>query len=543
MISAAFFLALLMGTVSPRQDEPEFLWHNGDIHTFSRGRVEAMAIRGDRIVALGRTEDLARAAGPGTTRIDLQGRTVTPGLIDSHGHMSSLGRILAGRLDLRATKSFQDLLDSVSTRVAETKRGEWILGSRWDEANWGRKEFPTHAELSAVSPDHPVLLHRVDGHAALANHRAMELAGIGPGTKDPGGGRILRDSDGNPTGIFVDHAMSLFHPVLPARGGIRGDLLAAQERCLSLGLTGVHDAGIDPPLVEAYRKLEAEGTLRLRVYGMLKMNRERESWLEEKKPIKGERFTLRAIKVFLDGAMGSRGAWLLEDYADRRGNRGLPQVEPDLLESWTRLAISRGWQVCIHAIGDRAIRETLDAYQRAEGKPEHRLRVEHAQVAAWKDLERFARQGVIPSMQPTHATSDMRWAKDRLGEDRLRGAYAWATLVRGGAFLAAGSDFPVESPDPMKGIYAAVTRQDGKGWPEGGWRPEERLTRREAFRAFTLGAAHAAFEEEEKGTLEPGKLADFVVWSADPVTCPPEELLRIRALRTVIGGETVFKSP
>lgn len=529
-------MGILLALLLSLQDEADVLYVNGTIHTVTRGRAEAMAVKGDRIVAVGRLDDLEKLRAARV--VDLRGRCVTPGLIDAHGHVAGLGSLLTGRIDLRSTKSLEELVREVEAKAKKLKKGDWILGGRWDQANWNQKEFPTHEKLSAVTPDHPVLLSRVDGHAALANRRAMELAGVTRDTPNPSGGEILRDSKGEPTGIFVDNAIDLFDRVVVGGRSVRDEILAAQDRCLSVGLTGVHDAGIGSHEVEVYRALEKDGKLKLRVYAMGGPG------FAEGKPTVGDRFTLRAIKMMVDGAMGSRGAWLLEDYADRAGHRGLPVTDPKIIERVARAALKNGWQVCTHAIGDRGIRETLDAYERAlKDVPvkDHRFRVEHAQCPALSDIDRFAKLAVVPSMQPTHATSDMRWAEDRVGPERVKGAYAWSRFLRSGCRIAAGSDFPVESENPLWGIYAAATRQDHEGRPEGGWRAEERMTREEALRAFTLDAAWAAFEEDRKGSLEAGKLADFVVWSVDIVTCDPKALLKAEAMLTVVGGVTVFE--
>ncbi|MDP6957784.1 MAG: amidohydrolase [Planctomycetota bacterium] len=526
---------------SPQSDSnshPDAIFLNGNIYTLTSSRVEALAVREGNLIAAGSTRDISKLASRETECIDLGGQAVTPGLMDSHGHMTSLGRLLTGKIDLSSTKSFQDLLSAVRAQIEKRAEGEWIFGGRWDQTNWGDDLFPPHHQLSSLSPNHPVFLHRRDGHAVLVNQKAMDLAGIDLDSKSPQGGEILRDSNGELTGIFVDNAMSLFDPVLPAPQKIRMEILAAQEHCLSLGLTGVHDAGIDPAEVDVYETLEKDRDLHLRIYGMLFMKPGCESILRERTPKEGDRFSLRAIKILLDGALGSRGAWLKADYSDSVGSHGFPLHDMSTLGAWVHLAAEKGWQVCTHAIGDRAVGETLDAYEHVRGE---RPRIEHAQMIGQDDLSRFSRLGVIASVQPVHATSDMRWVEERLGRGRLRGAYAWRSLLREGVALAGGSDFPVEPADPWKGIYAAVTRQDSHGMPVGGWIPEEKLTREEALHAFTVGAAYASFEEHRKGTLVPGKFADFVVWSADPMTCSDEALLEIRAERTVIGGKSVYQ--
>jgi predicted amidohydrolase YtcJ len=508
---------------------------------------EALAARGGRVIAVGREREVRRAAGSGAKLLDLGGGFVYPGFIDAHCHLASLGRMRGGMLDLNDAKSFEEMLGRVKARLAKTRPGAWIVGRGWDQADWGQKRLPEHGKLSEISPDNPVILYRVDGHAALVNTAAMKAAGLTAGTAGPPGGEVLKDRDGAPTGLLVDTAINLVsrHVSVP-RARIRDELLAGQKACLAAGLTGVHDAGISPLGAAAYTKLCDAGLLKLRVYAMLGAGSAR-GVVEKREPIVGYgggRFTLRAVKCYIDGALGSRGAWLIEPYSDRPGHSGCP-VAPEKVRETAALCARRGWQCCTHAIGDRANREVLDAYEaalKAHPGGDRRFRVEHAQIISSDDLPRFAKLGVIPSMQPTHATSDMRWAADRLGEKRLSGAYAWATLLKAGCRIAGGSDFPVESERPLLGIYAAVTRQDREGRPEGGWRPEERMTRLQALRAFTVDAAHAAFEEKQKGTLETGKLADFTVLDTDVLTCSPKGILKAKVLMTVIGGEVVYRS-
>ncbi len=538
------------GCATPRSGgEPQVVYHGGNVYTFNprQPRAAAIAVRDGRIVAIGSDSAVLALAGEMTRRVPLAGRTVTPGLIDAHVHMSWLGSVKTGRLNLAQVKSFDELIDLVKERAAETPKGEWVLGSLWDNASWGMKAFPTHERLSAAVPDHPVWLGRNDGHMALANARAMALAGITRDTPDPTGGEILRDADGNATGLFVDNAMELMGRVVPRDASVRDDLLAAQDACLALGITGVHDAGISPAEIDVYKRLADAGALKLRVYGMIHAESAIE-YISRHKPLIGYadgRFTLRAVKCFADGAMSTRGAWLFAPYSDRPGYVGLPVQNLDWIGKITRASLDARYQVCTHAIGDRAIHEILNLYETAitsHPKLDHRLRVEHAQNPAFADIARFAALDVIPSMQPVHATSDMRWAEDRVGPERVTGAYAWAKFLRAGCRIAAGSDCPVEDPNPLWGVYAAVTRQDQQGHPPGGWYPDECMTREEAFRAFTLDAAYSAFEEHDKGTLEPGKLADFTVYDRDVLRCPARELVDTKVHMTVINGEIVYES-
>ena len=522
----AALLAACLGRAA-EAEPPDAIFTGGSVYTLDAAgtRAEAIAVRAGRILAVGSNREMLALAGAGTKRIDLKGLTVVPGLIDAHGHMAGLGALKCGQEDLLDTTSFDELVKRVEARVRKARPGEWILGSRWDQANWGQKDFPAHAKLSAVSPENPVLLWRVDGHAALANAKALALAGIGRDTPNPPGGEILRGADGEPTGMLIDAAKALvIRQVRAPAADLRAQLLAAQEACLAAGLTGIHDAGLGDVEIALYKKLCDEGRLKTRIYGMVSAGAD---YLATHRPLVGYgdgRFSLRAVKCFADGALGSRGAWLLAPYSDRPDHSGLATQKPEAIAAVAAAAAEHGWQICTHAIGDRANREVLDAYEKAlKGRAgtDLRFRVEHAQVVDPADLPRFAKLGVIASMQPTHATSDMRWAADRLGEARLAGAYAWATLVGSGAHLAAGSDFPVESERPLWGIYAAATRQDRRGEPAGGWRPKERLTR--------------------EGTLEPGKLAEFVVLNRDPLRCEPAELLTTEAVMTVIGGEVVYR--
>jgi predicted amidohydrolase YtcJ len=547
-MSRVLVIALLAGCVSPTQDPPpDAIYWNAVIHPVVGPRAEALAVRSGRIAAVGSNAAVKSLAGASTSIVDLGGKTVVPGLIDCHGHLAGLGSLLTGRLDLVQTKSYDQALAMVKERVAKAKPGEWILGGRWDQANWGDKDYPTHERLSAVSPDHPVWLTRVDGHMGLANRKAMDLAGITRSTPNPAGGEILKGSDGEPNGLFVDNAEDLIAArIRGGRAGFAEMVLAAQQACLKVGLTGVHDAGVSPSEFPTYRALDEDGRLKLRVYAMVSGGERTPDWFAKNPPHRGRRLTIRACKMFIDGAMGSRGAWLLEPYADRPGYTGLPVTPPDVLRRVTEAGLRHGYQICTHAIGDRGCRETLDAYEaamKAVPSRDPRLRVEHAQNPAVADIPRFARLGVIASMQQTHATSDMRWAEDRVGPERVKGAYAWRKFLDAGARIAGGSDFPVEGENPLWGFYSAVTRQDHEGRPEGGWKPEERMTREEALRSFTLDAAYASFEESERGSLEPGKLADFVVFTKDILAVPAREILATECVLTVIGGDVVYRSP
>ena len=517
----------------------------------TRPRAEAIATTGARIVAVGSNAEMRRLIRPETKVHDLAGKTVLPGLIDAHCHVASLGSFGLGRLDLSQATSFEDVVAAVAEKVQTSKKSEWIVGGRWDHESWPEHKLPRHEKLSAISPDNPVWLTRVDGHAGLANAAAMQFAEITRDTPTPVGGEIIHDENGQPTGVFVDNAADLIADKIDTPPTDTADLIRkAQQMCLSVGLTGVHDAYITPAEVEVYRQLAESDELKLRVYAMVS-GKYAQTYFREHGLLITDHLTVRSAKLFADGALGSRGAWLLEPYSDRptdadgRPYSGLNVMKPEFMRMIAEDGLRQGYQVCTHAIGDRANRTVLNAYALAlsrRPRDDHRFRIEHAQILSLEDIPRFAELGVIPSMQPTHCTSDMRWVYDRIGAQRAQGAYAWIKLRRTGRPIPAGSDFPIESHNPFLGIYAAVTRQDAAGQPAGGWHPEERMTRGEALRSFTIDSAYAAFEEQHKGSLEPGKLADFVVIDRDIMTCPPRKILETRVLLTIIGGEAVYES-
>ncbi len=528
----------------------------------------AVACRDGRIVFVGSDEQARDWIGPKTRVFPLSGAALMPGLTDAHGHLLGLGDSLA-RVDLVGTASFSEVVERAAARAASAPRGTWILGRGWDQNDWPEKAFPDHHALSEQTPDHPSFLRRIDGHAGLANAEALRIAGVTRHTPDPEGGRILKDAtSGEPTGVLVDNAMRLVDRVIPAptHEERTAALARAMQECVALGLTEVHDAGVDLETITCYRELASAGRMPIRVYAMVSGGRARAdaaharesdeiegnpalaAYLERGPEIgaAGGLLTVRAVKLYADGALGSRGAALLEPYADDPENRGLLVSDPEAIRETTVRCLKAGLQVCVHAIGDRGNRVVLDAFERALAEvpsKDARLRIEHAQVLSPSDIPRFARLGVIASMQPTHATSDMPWVPDRVGPERARGAYAWRSLVRSGVTLAFGSDFPVESASPILGIYAGLTRQDLEGRPAGGWLPEERLTPVEVLRAFTAGAAYAAFEESQGGAIAVGKRADLTALSLDPLTAAPRELLGAKVVATVVSGRVVYGSP
>lgn len=498
------------------------------------------------ILAVGEQATLEQAF-PDARRIDLEGRAVLPGLIDSHGHLHGLAQTLT-QADLVGAASKEEVIARLRAFEASLPEGAWLLGHGWDQNDWPVQEFPGRADLDAEFPNRPVWLERIDGHAAWANTRAMAAADRDlSGDWQPEGGMIHRGDDGQATGIFIDKAMGLVQQAVPPVSPELMDsaLDLALRTLASVGLTGVHDPGVNRSVVELYRAKIAAGAFPLRVYAMADGTGPTLDWLCENGPVAdaGGRLQMRSVKLYADGALGSRGAALLADYADEPGSRGLLFASDEALQAQMRRVLSCGLQLAVHAIGDRANRQVLDTYERLLPEfPENpgRHRVEHVQVLDAADIPRFAAHGVIAAMQPIHATSDMYWAGERLGAERLAGAYAWKSLADAGATLAFGSDFPVERANPMLGIYAAVSRQDLEGWPEGGWQPQQRLTREQAIRAFTLDAARAAFMEDSVGSLETGKRADFIVLDRDLMQVPVAEIPGVRVLQTWVDGQRVF---
>jgi predicted amidohydrolase YtcJ len=558
MLRALALLAVL-AVSAHAQPTPVTVLHNARIYTVNPDQptAEALAFAEGRLLALG-TEDEVLEAYPDARRLDARGRTVVPGLIDAHAHLMNLGLSLL-RADLAGTTSKDEILERLTAFAAGLPEGAWLTGRGWDQNAWpaaadGSFPFPTRADLDAAFPERPVWLTRVDGHAAWANTAALRAAGLdpdAPAPEAPEGGAIRTDAEGRPTGVFIDRAMGLVANAIPESE--EAELEEALERALeataSHGLTGVHDAGADLATFRRYERFIEAGRFPLRVYAMIDGPGATFAHVCEERGLPvpyapSERLRVQSVKVYVDGALGSRGAALLEDYADAPGERGLLFMRPDSLRAFVADAMRCGLQVNTHAIGDRGNRTVLDAYEAAlaeTGGGPGRHRIEHAQVVvAPDDIARFAPLGVIASVQPTHATSDMPWAEARVGPERIRGAYAWRSFLESGTRLALGSDFPVERVPPLLGFHAAVTRQDAGGQPPGGWYPEQALTREEALRGFTLDAAYAAFMEDEVGSLEAGKRADFVVLSRDVMAVPESEILGTEVVATFLDGEPVF---
>jgi hypothetical protein len=477
--------------------------------------------------------------------VDGQGRTLIPGLVDSHGHVLNYGLSLL-RVDLTGTGTEQEAARRVADFAAANPELEWIQGRGWNQVLWDSNSFPGAASLDAVVADRPVWLSRVDGHAAWANSAAMELAGITRQTEDPDGGQIIRDADGNATGVFVDNAMGLVRQHIPnlTTEETRYALTTAMEGLAGYGLTSVHDAGVGSGTIQAYKELVSDGPMPIRVNVMIAVRDENYELLlsQGRFTSPDDTLSINSVKIVADGALGSRGAALIDDYSDLPGHRGLLLLDPERLEYFMRRAMNAGFQVNTHAIGDNANMIVLDNYEQLiveSGSRDLRHRVEHAQVLRYEDILRFAQLGVIPAMQATHATSDKNMAQDRLGEVRIQGAYAWRKLLDAGAIIANGSDFPVESPNPFFGLHAAITRQDQNNEPPGGWFPEESMTREEAFASFTIDAAYAGHQESIIGSLEPGKKADFILIDRDLFTIPASDIWQTEVLQTWVNGRRI----
>jgi len=495
-----------------------------------------------KVLATG--DDELLAARPENSRIDGGGLTVLPGLIDAHAHMYGLG-LLKTNLDITGVSSAEAAIARIDDYAKQHPHTDWILGRGWNQVLWPVKEFPTATHIDAVVNDRPVWLRRIDGHAGWANTAAMKVAGIDDDTPDPVGGKILRDGNGHATGVFIDKAMDLIdrHVPEPGRNDYRQALLSAIDSLVAEGITGVHDAGVDLTYAEAYLSMADNDELDLRIYAMIGGADEVLDAIGE--PLFGygdDRLEIASVKLYTDGALGSRGAAMIEPYSDDAENRGLPFWTQEELDRMVIKANGMGFQVGIHAIGDLGNRMALDAFAKAQtGKPSAlRNRVEHAQIITLDDIPRFAELGVIASMQPTHATSDKNMAEDRVGPDRILGGYAWRRLLESGAVIASGSDFPVELSNPFYGLHAAVTRQDRDDKPANGWYADQALTRAEALHSFTLAAAYAANQENRLGSLEPGKWADFIIIDRNYFTVPASEIDDIKVLQTWVAGEKVF---
>ena len=544
---AAFFLAC-----QPAGEIADKVLFNGMIYTVDPDWkiASAVAIKGNEILATGNDAEMEAFVGPETEKIDLEGKTVLPGLIDAHVHLIGYASSL-NSLDLVGTTSAEEIAEMVRAKAAEVGRHVWIVGRGWDQNDWPEKQFPTHEILDEAAPDNPVLLTRIDGHANWANALAMEIAGVTGETESPEGGEIIHGDDGQPTGVFIDNAEMLVGWHVPGLTPERTSELTikAVNNCLAVGLTCVHDMGGGPQQIEIIKGLIDEGKFPFRVYFNLNMKLDNldELMAAGHQNYGDGRLIVRSVKCFADGALGSRGAAMIEPYSDRPDSTGLIVSSEAELTGIVKRALSAGFQVSTHAIGDNGNRITLNAYEAALAEvptEDHRLRIEHAQILAPEDIPRFAQLGVLPSMQPTHCTSDLPWAVDRVGLERIKGAYAWRTLLNTGVYIPCGSDFPVEQINPMFGFYSAVTRKHQDGSPQEPYYPshfDEVMTREEVLKGFTIWAAQAGFAEDWLGSLEPGKRADLVVFDRDVMTVDPPEILGAKVVLTMVDGEIVYR--
>lgn len=560
------FLALWATSCSsPKAESATLLIYGGPIYTVdtTQTSVEAVATKGNKILFAGSLAEAEAYKNEQTRIIDLQGNTMTPGLIEGHGHFMGLGYNELN-LDLINTTSYQEIVDAVAQAVQSAEPGEWITGRGWHQSKWDTlpedavNGFQTHYRLSEVSPDNPVYLSHASGHAGFANAKAMEIAGL-TGLDKEGvnkfkvkGGEVMLDNLGSPTGIFNERAMTLITQHIPEttpEKSVKAFELAVAA-CHRNGITGFHDAGIGRETIALYNKMKEEAKLGIRMYAMLTgWDKELlQEWYEKGPVVDPDHlFTIRSVKLNCDGALGSRGAWLLEAYSDRPDHFGHETLPMEFVKETALNGLQNGFQVCAHAIGDRANREILDRYEAAfdelpELRADHRFRIEHAQHLHPEDIPRFAGLGVIPAMQAVHMSSDRPWAIDRLGEKRIKeGAYMWQDLLRSGIPIVNGTDVPVEPLNPIASFYASISRKTLKGLPEGGYEPEQKMTREQALRSYTLDAAYGAFEEDIKGSITPGKLADFTIYDQDLMTVPESDVLKTQVVMTIFDGKVVYE--
>lgn len=547
-------------------DKADSIYFNGPIYTVDENnpQVEAVAVKGGMIMAIGSATEIMKLHGDATEMVDLKGQTMTPGFIESHAHMMGIGYNKL-ELDLMYVKTYDELVEKVAEAVEKAQPGDWITGRGWHQDKWIEKPdklvkgFQTHDQLSAVSPDNPVYLSHASGHASFANAKAMELAGVNSLSIESlqgevEGGEIIKDDLGNPTGVFTERASSLIGRLVPRETEERAEqaLELAIQECLRLGITSFHDAGSGQDYIDRLLRFKEQGRLKIRTYTMLTGRQPSllEEWYKKGPMIDPDhQVTVRAIKLNCDGALGPRGAWLLEEYTDRPGHFGHETLPMETVSEVSEKAIPAGFQVCSHAIGDRANREVLDRYEMAFDQfpgldPKSlRFRIEHAQHLSLEDIERFGEMNIIAAMQAIHMSSDRPWAIDRLGERRIvEGAYVWQKLMDAGATVCNGTDAPVEPLDPLPSFYASVARKTLQGFPEGGFEADQAMTRAQALKSYTLDGAYAEFEEDFKGSIEVGKAADFTVFDKNIMTVPEAEILKAKATMTVVGGEIVFKS-
>ena len=569
------FIMLLTGIIfyscSILNKEADLILTNGKIYTLDSNNsiVEAVAIKNGKIVATGNSEEILKKY-QSTNIIDLEGKYGYPGFIDAHGHLLSYGNSLVN-IDCNNVTSAEEIARLVAEKAKSMNPGDWIVGRGWDQNLWAKKEFPTHHILNEAAPDNPVLLTRTDGHAIWVNVNTMIKAGITPDTKEPAGGKILKAKDGEPTGIFIDNAMDLIYRVKEDLSPEQKEeaIISGVNKLIELGITEIHDMGINGDLINVYKKLIEEDKMLIRI--CVYISDVENTWNEYKqkpKDILGNGFlTVCGVKLFLDGALGSRGAALIEPYSDDKTDRGLTILSESDIQNITEDALKHDKQVAVHAIGDRANNIVLTAFEKAlknSSKKDSRLRVEHAQILHPDDIIKFSEYEIIPSVQPIHATSDMYWAESRLGSKRTKNSYLWKTFIDKGSKIPSGSDFPVEDPNIIENYYAAVTRKDKNGAPNSwsehknlfsydktdidtsnysnGWYATEKMSRLDALKSFTEWAAYSVFQEKVKGTIEVGKYADLVVLSNDILELKDEDILSVKVLKTIVDGKIVFEN-
>lgn len=556
---------ILLVSACSSGEKADSIYFNGSIYTVdtSNPQVEAVAVKGGMIMAVGSKSEIMKLQGDETEMVDLKGQTMTPGFIESHAHMMGVGYNKL-ELDLMYVKTYDELVEKVAEAVAKAQPGDWITGRGWHQDKWIEKPdvmvkgFQTHDKLSAVSPDNPVWLRHASGHATFGNAKAMELAGVNNLSIESlqgkvEGGEIIKDDLGNPTGVFTERAAGIISRLVPQETEERAEQaldLAIQE-CLRLGITSFHDAGSGQDYVDRLLRFKEQGRLKIRTYTMLTGTSQAllEDWAKKGPMIDPDhQVTVRAFKLHTDGALGSRGAWLLEEYSDRPGHFGHETVPMERVGEVALMALESGFQLCSHAIGDRANQEVLDQYEMAFDKnPDidrkaQRFRIEHAQHLSLDDIARFGEMNIIAAMQAIHMSSDRPWAIDRLGERRImEGAYVWQKLMEAGAVVCNGTDAPVEPLDPLPSFYASIARKTLEGLPEGGYEADQAMTRAQALKSYTLDGAYAEFEEDFKGSIEVGKAADFTVFDKNIMTIPEMEILKTKATMTVVGGEIVFR--
>ncbi|MEN9548787.1 MAG: hypothetical protein RIR12_1378 [Bacteroidota bacterium] len=535
-------IILLFITSCQSKKKADLLVYNATIYTIdaSFSTAEAILIKDGKILASGKAADFEKEYTI-KEKLDALGKFIYPGFIDAHAHFVGYAQGLQ-TVNLFGTKSWEEVLRQVSNGGKGIEKGKWIIGRGWDQNDWENKNFPTHEGLTQRFPNNPVILTRVDGHAAIVNQKAIEIASIKAGDKINGGEIVVANE--KLTGVLIDNAVDLVTAKIPAAtdSEFKQALITAQANCFAVGLTTINDCGLNATVVEKIKTLHAAADLKMRLYVMLSDEKNNYDWATKNGMLKTDRLHVRSFKVYGDGALGSRGACLLQHYSDKPGWGGFLLSSEAHFDSVASTIAKMGWQMCTHAIGDSGNRTILNIYARyLKGKNDLRWRIEHAQVVNQNDYNLFGINSIIPSVQPTHATSDMYWATDRLGSERVKGAYAYQQLLNQNGWLPLGTDFPVEDISPFKTFYAAVVRKDAKGWPANGYQMENALSRQQALRGMTIWAAQSNFEENEKGSLEKGKLADFIMLDKDLLIANEKELLNIQVLKTFVGGEKVYE--